>query len=73
MLLFIGGTEIIFIVIAVLMLFGAKKIPEIARALGKGFREFQNATNEIKREIESVNDINTTEPQKKSTDDNPAE
>ncbi len=73
MLLFIGGTEIIFIVIAVLMLFGAKKIPEIARALGKGFREFQNATDEIKREIESVNDINTTEPPKKSTDDKPTE
>jgi sec-independent protein translocase protein TatA len=73
MLLFIGGTEIVFIVIAVLMLFGAKKIPEIARALGKGFREFQNATNEIKREIESVNDNKTPEPPKKNTDDKPAE
>jgi sec-independent protein translocase protein TatA len=73
MLLFIGGTEIVFIVIAVLMLFGAKKIPEIARALGKGFREFQNATDEIKREIESVNDNKTPETPKKNTDDKPAE
>jgi len=52
-LLFISGGEIFVIFLAVLLLFGANKIPEIARGLGKGFREFQKATDEIKREMNS--------------------
>lgn len=51
MLLFIGGPEILFILLFVLLLFGSKKIPEVARMLGKGMREFRRATDEIKREI----------------------
>ncbi len=51
MILFIGTTEVILIFLVVLLLFGSKKIPEVARALGKGVREFQKATAEIKREI----------------------
>lgn len=51
MILFIGTAEIVFIVFIVLLLFGSKKIPEVARALGKGIREFQKATEDIKREI----------------------
>ncbi|HRW62697.1 MAG TPA: twin-arginine translocase TatA/TatE family subunit, partial [Bacteroidales bacterium] len=43
-LLFISGQEIFVILLVVLLLFGANKIPEIARGLGKGFREFQKAT-----------------------------
>jgi sec-independent protein translocase protein TatA len=54
MILFIGGTEVIFILIAVLLLFGSKKIPEVARAMGKGMREFQKATDDIKRELKDV-------------------
>lgn len=50
-LLFIGGPEIFIIVLIVVMLFGADKIPEIARGLGKGIRQVKDATNEIKREI----------------------
>ncbi len=50
-LLFISGPEIIFIVFIVLMLFGADKVPEIARGLGKGFRQLRDITNDVKREI----------------------
>lgn len=54
MLLFIGATEVILILFAVLLLFGSKKIPEVARAMGKGIREFQKATDEIKKELKDV-------------------
>jgi len=49
--LFIGGPEIVVIGLLVVMLFGADKIPEIARGLGKGMRQLKDATNKIKREI----------------------
>ncbi|APG66008.1 Sec-independent protein translocase TatA [Tenacibaculum todarodis] len=49
--LFIGGPEIFVILLLVVMLFGADKIPEIARGLGKGIRQVKDATNDIKREI----------------------
>ena len=49
----LSGGEIFVILLMTIMLFGAKKIPEIARGLGKGIREMRNATNEIKREINS--------------------
>jgi sec-independent protein translocase protein TatA len=48
-----GGTEWIIIVLAVLVLFGGKKIPEFMRGLGKGMREFKDAKDNIKNEIES--------------------
>jgi len=47
-----GGSEWIFIGLAVLLLFGAKKIPELAKGLGKGIREFKDATKEVKDEIQ---------------------
>lgn len=47
-----GGPELFVIVLVVILLFGAKKIPELARGLGKGIREFKDATKEIKNEIE---------------------
>ena len=50
-ILFIGGPEIIVIGLIVVMLFGADKIPEIARGLGKGMRQLKDATNDIKKEI----------------------
>ncbi|WP_103866284.1 twin-arginine translocase TatA/TatE family subunit [Aquimarina sp. I32.4] len=49
--LFISGTEITFIVFILVMVFGADKIPEIARGLGKGMRVIKDATNDIKTEI----------------------
>ena len=50
-LLFISGPEIFVILLIVVMLFGADKIPEIARGLGKTMRQVKDATNDIKREI----------------------
>ena len=50
-LLFIGGTEIIFILFIVVLVFGADKLPEIARGLGKGMRTLKDATNDIKHEV----------------------
>ena len=47
-----GGTEWILIVIAVLVLFGGKKIPEFMRGVGKGMREFKDAKDNVRREIE---------------------
>ena len=47
----IGGGEIFFILLIVVMLFGANRIPEIARGLGKGIKEVKNAANDIKSEI----------------------
>ncbi len=49
---FPGGWEWIIVALVVIIFFGAKKIPEIARGLGKGIREFKDATKEIKNEIE---------------------
>ncbi len=48
----LGGFEIFVIIFALLLLFGAKKIPELARGMGKGIREFKDATKEIKDDIE---------------------
>ncbi|MCH8557558.1 MAG: twin-arginine translocase TatA/TatE family subunit [Balneolia bacterium] len=48
----LGGLEIAIIVLVVLLLFGAKKIPELARGMGQGINEFRKASNEIKSEIE---------------------
>lgn len=47
----LGMPEIILIFLVVLLVFGAKRIPEIARGLGKGIREFKDATNDIKKEM----------------------
>jgi sec-independent protein translocase protein TatA len=61
-LLFLGGIgmpELLVVLFLVILLFGAKKIPELARGLGKGIREFKDASKEIKSEIEKgVNDDN---------------
>ena len=51
MILFIGGPEVIIILLFVVMFFGSKKIPELARTLGKTIREVKDASNEIKKEI----------------------
>lgn len=48
----IGTQEVIGIIIVVLILFGGRKIPELMRGLGKGIREFNDAKNNVRREIE---------------------
>ncbi len=52
----LGPTEWILIALIVIVLFGGKKIPELARGLGKGIREFKSAKNQIKDEIEKAPD-----------------
>ncbi len=47
----LGATEILLIVLAILILFGAKKIPEFAKGLGKGMREFKKAIREVEEDI----------------------
>lgn len=64
MFLNLGTGEIVLLVIAMLLLFGGKKIPELARGLGRGIREFKDASGGIKRDIEdSIN--NPKDPQDK--------
>lgn len=54
----IGGGEMMIILVVILIFFGANKIPELARGLGKGIREFKDASREIQSEFE-----NHTNPQ----------
>ncbi|GAB3822712.1 Sec-independent protein translocase subunit TatA/TatB [Pontibacter rugosus] len=48
----LGGGEMLVVMTAFLLLFGADKIPGVARSFGRGIREFKDATNEIKNELE---------------------
>ncbi|HEX2533301.1 MAG TPA: twin-arginine translocase TatA/TatE family subunit [Chitinophagaceae bacterium] len=48
----LGWNEILLILLVVLLLFGGRKIPELMRGLGKGIREFQDAKNNVRKEIE---------------------
>ena len=58
MLLFIGGPEIIIVLLFIVMFFGSKKIPELAKGLGRAMREVKDASNDIKKEIrDSSNSI----------------
>ena len=50
----LGGGEIILILFIILLLFGAKKLPELAKGLGKGIKEFKKASNEVTEEINKV-------------------
>ncbi|WP_132052904.1 Sec-independent protein translocase subunit TatA/TatB [Pseudocnuella soli] len=48
----LGWNEILLILMVVLLLFGGRKIPELMRGLGKGIREFNDAKNNVRKEIE---------------------
>ncbi len=58
-----GVWQIVLIVIAILLLFGGKKIPELMKGLGQGMKEFKNATKDTDKEdeIESTKDEKTSE------------
>lgn len=56
----LGGWEILLIMLVILIFFGAKRIPDLARGLGKGIREFKDATTEIKDNIEDGGTKKTT-------------
>ena len=62
MILFISGAELVFVFFIVLLVFGADKIPSIAKGLAKGMTQIRQATNEIKTEISKNTDMkNPTE------------
>lgn len=61
-----GTPEIVLILFAVLLLFGGNKLPELARGLGKGIREFKDASDGVKREIHrNINELTTAEELKR--------
>ncbi|MEM6327172.1 MAG: twin-arginine translocase TatA/TatE family subunit [Bacteroidota bacterium] len=58
----LGPWEIGLIFLVILLVFGAKRIPEIARGLGKGIREFKDATNDIKQELNVADTSRQVQP-----------
>lgn len=60
----LGTTEIIFICLVILVLFGAKRIPEFMQGLGKGVREFKKAARDIQDEIEKPSDAKKADEKK---------
>ena len=52
----LGTTEIIIIAVIIFLLFGGRKLPELAKGLGLGLREFKNASRDIKKEVEDATD-----------------
>jgi sec-independent protein translocase protein TatA len=69
MLLFISGAEIVFVFFIVLLVFGADKIPSIARTLAKGMTQVRQATNDIKSEIQKTTNVDVENPTKSITQD----
>ncbi|WP_369810973.1 Sec-independent protein translocase subunit TatA/TatB [Hymenobacter aranciens] len=65
----IGGSELMLIMVVILIFFGANKIPELARGLGKGIREFKDASNQIRNEFEQSG--NQPAPQQQYAQPNP--
>jgi len=64
-----GGIEIVIIVMIILLLFGAKRIPELARGIGQGIQEFRKASDDIKKEIDKgAEDIKSSAQPKKETE-----
>ncbi|MEJ2628346.1 MAG: twin-arginine translocase TatA/TatE family subunit [bacterium] len=57
----IGPVEIMLIFLVILLLFGAKKLPELARGLGKGIREFKNATKQVEDEFDKLEEDNDSD------------
>lgn len=69
MLLFISGAEIVFVFFIMLLVFGADRIPSIARTLAKGVTQVRQATNDIKSEIQKSVDVDVENPTKSLTQD----
>lgn len=70
----LGGPEMMLIFLVVLLLFGAKKLPQLARGIGKSTGEFKRARDEFEREIKNaevgaIDSVETTKNQKSSSED----
>jgi sec-independent protein translocase protein TatA len=61
----LGGGEIILILALILILFGARKLPELAKGLGQGIKEFKKATKEVTDEVQSAMDDHPSPPSQK--------
>ncbi len=61
----LGPMEMVLVVLVILLLFGAKRLPGLAKGLGQGIREFKGAVDGAKKEIEDVSDSITKEEEKK--------
>jgi sec-independent protein translocase protein TatA len=66
---FLGGWEWVVVILAVVLLFGSKRIPDVARSLGQGIREFKKATREMTDEIQNA--TTDTPPPKPLANDQP--
>lgn len=69
---FLGGWEWIIVILAVLLLFGAKRIPELAKGLGSGIREFKKAAREVTEEVQNAGEA-TPPPAKPAPSGQPSE
>ena len=58
----LGGMEVLLIFAVVLLLFGAKKLPELAKGLGSGIKEFKKATREVTDEIHNAAEVPPAQP-----------
>ncbi len=58
----LGGSEVVIILVVLLLFFGAKKIPELARGLGKGVKEFKDATTEMTNSVQEGMNGSATPP-----------
>lgn len=71
MIFFISGAELVFVFMVVLLVFGANRIPEIARTLGKGIQQVKNASKDFREELEKsaeAQGLDTKELQKEVDD-----
>jgi len=62
----LSGGELVLVLVVILVLFGAKKIPEFAKGLGQGIKEFKRASNEVSSEIHRAMDEQPAPPPKKT-------
>ena len=65
----IGTTEVILIVFVILLLFGAKRIPDLMKSMGKGVKSFKEGMKEVQKEINTPDESDTKEPAPESEPD----
>ncbi len=68
----LSGGELVLVLVVILVLFGAKKIPEFAKGLGQGIKEFKRASNEVSSELHRAMEEQPAPPPKKAPPANPA-
>lgn len=73
LLAFLGWPEIVAILVIVLILFGAKKLPELAKGLGQGIKEFKKASQDVQNEIQRAVEEEPPPPPRRSPSQDPTE